>query len=94
MTALAMEGAADSGTLYTLEVNVEENVITTLEGALKSAKMTMAEFGKIFPELEDLLPYPTTEEEVTAFIKQRTEIYRNSWLIMPIESALRMLRGV
>ena len=74
---------------------MEENLIEKLEGALKSANMKMAEFGHIFLETEeDLLPYPTTEEEVTAFIKQRTKLYRNSWLIRPIESALRMIKGV
>ena len=73
---------------------MEDNLIKSLEGALKSAKMKMAEFGHIFPDMvEDLLPYPTTEEEVTAFIKQRTELYRKSWLIRPIESALCMIRG-
>ena len=90
-----MSAARLAQSLYTQEVNVEENVIEMLEAALKSAKMKMAEFGHIHPKWEkDLLPYPTTEEEVTAFIKQRTELYRKSWLIRPIESALRTIRGV
>ncbi len=70
-----------------------KNIIETLEGALRCAKMELAEFGTIFPE-KDILPYPTTEKEVTPFIKQRTELYRKTWLISPIESALRMIKGV
>ena len=71
---------------------MEENIISKLEGALQSANMELSEFGHIFPA-KSLLPYPTSEKDVTAFIKERTELYRKTWLVEPIKSVLSMIRG-
>ena len=69
-----------------------KSVIALLEAALASSRLELAEFGKIWPP-ENGLPYPTSEKEVTPFIRERTKIYRESWLITPLELALEALRG-
>lgn len=73
---------------------MEDNIIAVLERTLKSAKMEEAELSYIWPgEHYGFLPYPTNEKEVTAWIKQRTQIYRETWLVQPINQVLQMLRG-
>jgi hypothetical protein len=47
--------------------------------------MELARFGQLANK--GLLP--TTEAEVTEFIKQRTRLYRESWIIAPLEEAIR-----
>lgn len=34
-------------------------------------------------------PFPTSEAEVNAFIRERTKIWRETWIIGPLEKLLR-----
>lgn len=60
-----------------------------LEKILEDAKMERAHFG----HLTSKGPFPTTEAEVTEFVKERTRIYRQSWIISPLEEALSLVKG-
>ena len=66
---------------------MDKSVKELLLAAYMSSNMELAEFGLIFPS--SLLP--TTEKEVTPFIRQRTDLYRRSWLITPLKEALDKL---
>lgn len=68
----------------------DKTVIELLRAARDSAKLDLAEFGHIFPEGKDL-PYPTNEKEVTEFIRNRIDLHHRTWIIGPIERALRKL---
>ena len=74
----------------------ESTVIELLERALKASKLELSEFGSLGPKAvfgEDLLDYPTCEDEVTPFIKQRVRLHHESWITSPIREALILLRG-
>lgn len=58
-----------------------------VKSALQAAKMGAADFGYIFPK--DSLP--KNEDEVTEFIRKRTQTYRDSWIIKPLEAALEKM---
>ena len=62
-----------------------------LLAAYQSSNMELAEFGKFFANEKGVVPLPTTEKEVTPFIRQRTELYRHSWLVTPLQEALDKL---
>jgi hypothetical protein len=58
-----------------------------VKSALQAARMTGARFDSYFSDT----PLPKDESEVTEFIKRRTEIYRETWIIKPLEAALKKL---
>jgi hypothetical protein len=58
-----------------------------IKSALQAAKMEGAGFQSNFSD--DSLP--TNEEEVTEFIKKRSELYRETWIIKPLKTALEKL---
>ena len=70
----------------------KRSVLELLESALKSSRLELSEFGSIFPE-EGCLPYPKTEKDVTPFIRERTALYRKTWLIDPLLEAIEILGG-
>ena len=59
-----------------------------LLAAYRSSNMELAEFSSLLGGEKNL---PTTEAEVTPFIRERTELYRRSWLISPLREALDQL---
>lgn len=70
----------------------DREIVGLLEDVLESASLQMAEFAKMHPDLEGGSNFPTSEDEVTPFIRERTRIYMRSWIATPIEQALEMLR--
>lgn len=70
--------------------NLDPNSVRgCIQRALTAAKMINANFE--CPRESDEAPLPKTEEEVTPFILKRTELYRGSWIIKPLEAALAKL---
>jgi hypothetical protein len=67
----------------------KREVLEILNRALVDARMERASFSR----LHDKEPFPTTEAEVTEFIKERTRIYRDSWIISPLEQAIRLIKA-
>lgn len=65
----------------------KREVLELLNRALIDARMERAGFNSIAHEG----PLPTTEAEVTEFIKERTRIYRESWIISPIQRAINLI---
>lgn len=65
----------------------KREVLELLNRALTSARMDRADFNSIIP-LENL---PKTEIEVTKFIKDRTRLYRESWIVNPIKRAINLI---
>jgi hypothetical protein len=68
----------------------KREVLQILNKVLFDASMERANFSRIV----DGSPFPTTEDEVTGFIKERTRIYRESWIISPLEQAIRLIDDV
>lgn len=58
-----------------------------LREARKTLTMDNADFSLIVP-LNDL---PKTEADVTDFIRERTRLWRQSWIEAPINEALELL---
>jgi hypothetical protein len=58
-----------------------------IKSALQSAKMERVDFQELWTE--NVLP--KTEGEVTEFIRKRTELYRNSHIIKPLQMALEKI---
>lgn len=61
-----------------------------IEKALKHARMDNCYFAETM--LKPEFPLPKTEKEVDAFIKGRTKLWRESWLIPPLERALEKVK--
>ena len=70
---------------------MDRSIKELLLAAYKSSNMELAEFGKFFKNETGVVPLPTTEKEVTPFIRQRTDLYRRSWLVTPLKDALDKL---
>lgn len=68
-----------------LGIYAQRALLTTLRQVVTDAKMERASFS----QLASKGPFPTTESEVTEFIKQRTRLYRESWIIGPLEEAIK-----
>lgn len=67
-----------------------KRIIDLLEAARDAATLERASFGRIFP---DNPIYPTNEEEVTPFIRERVQLHHETWIIDPINEVLRILKG-
>ena len=65
----------------------KREVLGLLNQVLVDAQMERASFSQIATKG----PFPTTEAEVTAFIKERTRIYRESWIISPIKRVIELV---
>lgn len=64
-------------------------LIELLSRAYADATMSNSAFDHICIEAgEDL---PKSEKEVTAFIRNRTDLWRRSWILSPLEDALSIL---
>lgn len=65
----------------------KREVLELLNRALIDAQMERANFNSLIP-LENL---PKTEGEVTEFIKGRTRLYRESWIVSPLKQAIKLI---
>ena len=70
---------------------MDRSIKELLLAAYQSSNMELAEFGRFFPLEKEDAPLPTTEKEVTPFIRRRTDLYRRSWLITPLQEVLDKL---
>jgi hypothetical protein len=72
-------------------------LIETLEEVIAAAKGDRAVYSKLFAESDVMagraLPLPKNEDEVDAFVKDRIRLHHESWIIGPLQDALRMLKG-
>ena len=69
-------------------------IIKNLEEALRVAKMERASFGSDQDRLTIWSgPDHGQQHTVDAFIKERTRLYRQTWLIPQIEEALAWAKG-
>lgn len=66
----------------------KRRLIKILEQAHFDATMEQASFSRI--NTTDSLP--KSENEVTAFIRERTRIWRQSWILSPLEEALKIIK--
>lgn len=65
----------------------KREVLELLNRALTDAYMERASFS----QLHARGPFPTNEAEVDKFIKDRTRLYRESWIIGPLKRAIRLI---
>lgn len=61
-----------------------------LRDAQRTLTMETADFSRIWLSDDDA-PLPKTEAEVTEFIRNRTRLWRQSWVEAPIQEALELL---
>lgn len=67
----------------------KKRIIEKVKTAISFARYERASFGSLDSRNAERLP--ASEEEVTEFIKRRTELYHRTWIIAPLEEALRLL---
>lgn len=67
----------------------KREILEILNRVLVDTRMERAGFS----QLHTKGPFPATEGEVTEFIKERTRIYRESWIISPLERAIRLIEA-
>lgn len=65
-------------------------LIQDLENIRRDASMANANFAHIPTGQE--FKYPTNEAEVTAFIEERTRIWRNTWIVGMLEEVIKDLK--
>jgi hypothetical protein len=65
----------------------KREVLELLNRALVDAHMERAAFSQLHPKG----PFPTSEAEVDKFIKDRTRLYRESWIIGPLKQAIKLI---
>jgi len=69
-------------------------IIRNLEEALRLAKMERAAFSFTHEKLRIINGFDAGHvESIDSFVKERTRIYRETWLIPQIEEALAWARG-
>lgn len=73
--------------LKPLGVRPQQELLRLFEDALRSAKLETADFGTICQSG----PFPTQERQVTKFIRERTRLYRESWIISPLREAIKIV---
>lgn len=64
-------------------------LIEDLRSIQKDATMKTAHFGNI--PTGEVFKYPTNEAEVTAFIEERTRIWRDTWIVGMLAEVIRDL---
>lgn len=65
----------------------KREVLQILNRVLTDAQMERASFSQIHQRG----PFPTNEAEVDKFIKDRTQIYRDSWIISPLKRVIHLI---
>jgi len=65
-------------------------IIELLKSARDASKLERSEFGTLFPpQPEDRrVPYPTNENEVTPFIKDRVRLHHQTWITSPLDEVI------
>jgi hypothetical protein len=64
-------------------------LIEDLRSIKKDATMNTADFSRI--STGEIFTYPTNEAEVTAFIEERTRIWRETWIVGMLGEVIRDL---
>ena len=74
---------------------MNRSIMELLTAARDASQLKLSEFGQLFPPRPGEpghVPYPTREDEVTAFIKARVRLHHSSWITGPIEEAMKELK--
>lgn len=70
-------------------------LIATLREVCETASMQKATFSRLHPNYDDDDgPLPTEEKQVTEFIKKRTYLWRQSWLVRPLTELIDALESL
>lgn len=69
---------------------LKEEILREVRDAIRAATMEGAGFNALGDSEYHL---PKDEEEVNAFIKNRTKLYRQSWIIGPLERVVKHLEA-
>jgi len=77
--------------LRPLGIRQQERLLALLREVAMHATLEHADFGGFWVHDDKALPFPKTDKEVTPFIKQRTEVFRQSWLSRPLKHAIELI---
>lgn len=67
-----------------------EKLVRDLKDIRRDATMDSAEFGLLNPERFD---YPRREADVTPFIRERTRIWRDTWIVGMLDEMIKDLEN-
>jgi hypothetical protein len=70
---------------------IKASELRELEDVLRHATLNTSSFGHI-GTMADGADFPVDEREVDAFIRERTRIYRRSWILSPLLRVINTLR--
>lgn len=70
-------------------VRKANELLKIVNEVIRTAKMESCSFNSICGEGQ---PLPTSEKEVTEFIKQRTDLWRETWIINELEKVAAELK--
>lgn len=80
--------------LRPLGIRAQEKLLSILREVIDHANLEHADFGSFWIQQKDLeLPLPKTDKEVTAFIKQRVKTHHQSWIIRPLNNAIKEIEA-
>jgi hypothetical protein len=79
--------------LRPLGIRQQERLLSLLREAYEHATLEHADFGSFWVQGDKLLPFPTTDKQVTPFIIERTQTYRQSWLLSPLSRAIELIQS-
>lgn len=74
--------------LKPLGIRKQEEILRLLASALESAELTRADFAEIATGGS----FPTQEREVTKFIRERTRLYRDTWIVPRLKEAAEIIK--
>lgn len=69
---------------FSMRKRDEDFIVSALKDALGAAQMSRAHFDDLSDPAEIVIP----KGRVTAFIQERTRVYRQSWIEGPVQAVL------
>lgn len=75
--------------MATIRKKVMEKVLNELRSAKRASTMEHANFDDMFFDESKL---PKTSKEITPYIKEKTRLFRHSWITSPIERAIQIIK--
>lgn len=76
--------------LKPMGIRSQERLLSILREVVEHAGLEHADFGSFWTQGEEL-PLPKTDKEVTPFIRQRVKTHHQSWIVRPLNNAIKLI---